>query len=133
MTGKTQISDPGVVVNNVGVAIVPNSLAFTEGFGEQETIVQSAGGGVLEQVYSNNVETNLSMVKFSLRSTVDNIELARSWKNNRNENVVAITAQVSDGTLTRTFNNAAVVNDFEVNLSADGVIEIEFKADKATI
>ena len=44
----TQISDPSVVVNNVGVAIVPNSLEFTEGLGEQEILVQAAGGGVIQ-------------------------------------------------------------------------------------
>lgn len=130
---KTQISDASVIVNNVGVNIVPNSLSFTEGYGEQAVLVQSAGGGVLEQVYSNDVETNLAMVKFSLRSTVANIALAREWKTNANKNVIAVTATVLEGSLTRTFNNAALTGDYEVSLSADGVIEVEFKADKATI
>ncbi len=128
-----QISDPSVVVNNVAVAIAPNSLEFSEGFGEQEILVQSAGGGALQQVYSDNVETSLGMVKFSMRSTVENINLVRSWKANRNRNAVTVTATNDDGTFTRTFANAAIVSDYTVALSSDGVVEIEFKSDRPTI
>lgn len=128
-----QISDPSVVVNNVAVAIVPNSLEFSEGLGEQEILTQSAGGGSIEQVYSDNVETALGMVKFSMRSTVANIDLVRSWKSNRNRNAVTVTATNDDGTLTRTWTNCAIVSDYTVALSSDGEIEIEFKGDKATI
>lgn len=127
----TQISDPSIVVNNLPVAVVPNSVAYTEGFGEQDILVQSAGNGVIEQVFSDNVETNLSMVKFSLRSTVANIALARQWKANRNTNAVTLTATTDDGTLTRTFSNAAITNDPEVNFASDGVIEVEFKSNRA--
>lgn len=129
----TQISDPSVLVNNVAVAIVPNSCTFDEGFGEQKVTVQSAGGGQLQQVFANDVSTNLGSVKFSLAATVANIALARSWKANQNRNVISITSSVADGTLTRTFTNAAICNNYEIPLSADGVIELEFKGDKPTI
>lgn len=129
----TQISDPSVLINNVAVAIVPNSCDFDEGFGEQDVKVQSAGGGQLQQVFANNVETNLGRVKFSLAATVANIALARQWKANQNRNVVTITAQVAEGTLTRTFTNAAICNNYAIPLSADGVIELEFKGDRPTI
>lgn len=127
-----QISDPSVLVNNVAVAIVPNSLTFDEGLGEQNVLVQSAGGGQLQQVYANDVATNLGMVKFSLQATKANIDLARSWKSSQNRNVVTITAANADGTLTRSFTNAAICNAYEVPLSADGVIELEFKGDAPT-
>lgn len=129
----TQISDPGVQVNNVAVGIVPNTLEFTEGFGEQNVKVQSAGGGILQQVFENNVETNIGMVKFSLFATIDNIEQARQWKANGNLNVVTVTAVADGKTFTRTFTNAAIVNDYSAQLQADGVIELEFKADRPSI
>jgi hypothetical protein len=129
----TQISDPSVLVNNVAVYIVPNTLEFDEGFGEQDVMVQSAGGGVLDQVFSDNVETSLGGFKFSLKTTIDNIALARSWKANRNQNVVTITATTPDGTLTRTYTGAAIVNNFTVQATADGVIELEWKGNKPTI
>jgi len=129
----TQISDPSILINNVAVAIVPNSCEFDEGFGEQDVKVQSAGGGQLQQVFANNVETNFGRVKFALAATVANIALARQWKANQNRNVVTITAQVAEGTLTRTFTNAAICNNYAIPLSADGVIELEFKGDRPTI
>lgn len=127
-----QISDPSVLINNVAVAIVPNSCVYDEGLGEQEVLVQSAGGGQLQQVFANDVSTNLGMVKFSLQATKQNIDLARSWKANQNRNVVTITAANTDGTLTRSFTNAAICNAYEVPLSSDGVIELEFKGDSPT-
>ena len=129
----TQISDPSVLVNNNAVFITPNSLAFTEGFGEQEILVQSAGGGVLDQVFADDIESNYGMVKFSVRATVDNIKLARQWKSNKNANAVTVTATTVDGSITRTFTNCAIVNDYEVALQADGVLELEFKGNKPTI
>lgn len=129
----TQISDPSVLVNNNAVFITPNSLTFTEGFGEQEILVQSAGGGVFDQVFADDIESNYGMVKFSVRATVDNINLARQWKSNKNANAVTITATTVDGSITRTFTNCAIVNDYEVALQADGVLELEFKGNKPTI
>lgn len=129
----TQLSDVGVVVNNVGVNIVPNSLSYTEGFGEQTILVQSSGNGRTTTVYSNDVETNLGMVKFSIRATVDNIALARQWKSNANRNAVALVGTVTDGSLTRNYSSCALVTDYEVNLSADGVIEVEFRGNKPTL
>jgi len=128
-----QISDAGVVVNNVGVNIVPNSLSFDEGFGEQSVLVQSAGNGKLSTVYSNDVETSVGMVKFSLRATVDNIALARKWKSNGNRNAVAVIAQTADGSLTRNFSGMALVSNYEVQLSADGVLDLEFRGNRPTL
>ena len=65
---KIKLSNPTIVINNIAVAIVPNSFSFTEGFGEQDIKVQSAGGGSVQTVLSSNVETNMSMVKFSLHN-----------------------------------------------------------------
>ena len=121
-----QLSAPTVVVNNTVVAIEPNSCAYTEGFGEQSARTASAGGGSVETVYSNDVATNLSMVKFTLASTIPNIKLAREWKANGNENVVSLSAENTDGDFNRSVSEAGVTNDFEVALSADGVLEIEF-------
>jgi len=124
---RTKLSNPTIVVNNTAVAIVPNSFAYTEGFGEQELQVQSAGGGSVQSVLANNVETNLSMIKFSLHNTAENIDLARTWKTNANNNAITITGEG----LNRSVNNAALTNDYEVNLGADTTIDIEFKGDAA--
>jgi len=121
------LANPTVLINNLSVAIVPNSCTYTEGKGEQSVRVQSAGGGSVQSVLSNDIETNLSMVKFDMSATAENIETILTWKNNANANVISI----SGNGLTRSFANAALTNDYEVSLGNDSVISLEFKADAA--
>lgn len=126
------LADPSLIMNNEPVAIVPNSLTFTEGKGEQTMRAASTGGGGIESVYSNNVETNLSMLKFSVYNDPETIEILRGWKNNSNQNVGVVTGKTSDGkTLRRTFNRAGLITDYEVALGADTTIEVEFKSSPA--
>lgn len=129
------LANPQVTVNNEAVAIVPNSVTYTEGFGEQTMRAASAGGASVEQVFSQNIETNFSMVKFEVYNDPQTIALVRSWKVAGNQNVVTVTGTVVDGisvnTLLRTFSKAAILNDFEVALGADTTIEVEFKSDAA--
>lgn len=121
------LSNPTVLINNISVAVVPNSVSYTEGKGEQMVRVQSAGGGSVQSVLSNNVETNLSTVKMSLFPTAENIALILTWKNNANANAISITGSG----LTRSFTNAALTSDYEVSLGSDTQIDLEFKTDAA--
>ena len=127
----TQLADALVTVNNVPVAIMPNSLVYTEGLGEQVIRAASAGGGQVEQIYSNNIESNFSMINFAIPATVDNIAAARQWKSNQNQNVVEISGQTPEGSVTRTFTQAAILNDYEVALGSETDIPVEFKANPA--
>ena len=113
------ISAPTVIVNNEPVAIVPNTLVYTEGKGEQNVRAASTGGGAVEQVFSDNVENNFSMVQFEVFNDANSIKSARAWKSNRNLNVVQIAGTAPDGTsVERTFQNAAILNDYEVALGS---------------
>lgn len=116
------VSNPQVVINNIAIPVVPNSVKYTEGKGEQQQRVQSAGGGNVDPVFSDNVETHLSKVMFSIINTAENIELIRGWKTLQNANAISITG---DG-LNRSFSAMAVINDYEVALGADTMIELEF-------
>ena len=126
-----QVADAAVTVNNNVVAIVPNSLVYTEGKGEQTMRAASAGGGQVEPIYSNNIETNLSMCRFDLPATVENIDLAREWKSNSNQNLVQLAGRTAEGNVTRTFTQAALLTDYEVPLGSDTNITIEFRANPA--
>lgn len=128
MAGAIKIVDPQVVVNDAAVKVVPNSVSYTEGFGEQKSEIQSAGGGVVEKVDSQNVETALSSVKFSMFPTLDNINLARSLKAGA-PSVIKIT----DGSgFSRTFTCATLNNDYDVNVGSDEQIDLEFMTQAAT-
>lgn len=130
---STQISDAVVDVNNDSVGIVPNSLAFTEGLGEQKILAVSEGGGRVSQVFANDLESNFGMVKFELRATAPNIELARSWKAKGNSNVVIIAGEDLDGNdFVRTYTQASVVGNYEVGIATEGTIAIEFQANSPT-
>jgi hypothetical protein len=126
-----QLSDATVLANNEAVGIVPNSLTYTEGFGEQQVRVAALGGGKTEQIYAQDVEGNMSTLKFELPTTVENIKLARKWKANQNQNVFTIAGSTSDGDMTKTFTQAAVTNDYEVAIGTEGSIEIEIMANAA--
>ena len=128
-----QISDAVVEVNNDQVGIVPNSLSFNEGLGEQRILAVSEGGGQISQVFSNDLETAFGMVRFSLRSTAPNIERVRQWKAAGNTNVVIIAGQDSEGNdFIRTYTQAAIVSNYEVGIATEGTIDVEFQANSPT-
>lgn len=115
---------PSIVVNNQVVWIIPGSFTYTEGLGEQNMKIQSAGGGVTGTVFSDNVETHFSTIKFKMFSTAANVAAARDWKSNGISNAISFVA--ADG-FTRNASNAAILNDYEVGLSPDGEIDMEWK------
>lgn len=126
------LSTPTLIINNQPVYIVPNSATYIEGFGEQQVKTQSAGGGSIQNVFIDNAESKFSTFKFSLHPTSDNIALARSWKANGNANAVSMTGQNENGVyFTRSFQHAALTNNFEVGLGADKTIDLEWASDAA--
>lgn len=126
-----KLNTASIFVNNEVVPIVPESFTFTEGLGEQTIETASIGGGVTEQVFSEDVTTAASNPKFEMYPTIENIALARSWKGNRNANVVAASGTTPDGQVfSRTFTQAALTNNYEVNLGSAN-IAIEFMANTA--
>ena len=127
----TQLADALVLVNDDPVPVTPNSVMYTEGLGEQTIRAASIGGGQVEQIFANNTESNFASVTFDMPAIVDNITRAREWKTNRNQNVVQIAGQTPDGTITRTFTQAAILNNYEVALGSETNITVEFKANPA--
>lgn len=128
-------ANPQVVVNNITLAIKPNTLSFTEGFGEQIVRAASAGGAQVEQILADNIEDNFSEVKFALDPTESNIANARTWKAQPGQNVVSVTATATEGTVTttfsRTFQKATITNNYEIPLGADTQIDLEWKSTPA--
>jgi hypothetical protein len=127
----TRIADAEVRVNNEIWPIVPGSVEFTEGQGEQSIEAASTGGGGVEQIYTYDVTTNFSMVKFDVFPTPQTLKDSKIIKSNRNNNVVELAASTVDGNFTRTFTQAAVLNDPEKKLGVDGTFSMEFKANPA--
>ena len=127
-----QLTDALVHINNVQQAIVPGSFSFTPGFGERSILAESQGGGRVSQVFATNQATAFSRVKLALYVTPENEKRVRDWINRRNRNVIqAVSADDEGNRLTRTFTQAAVMNDPEIGFSVDSTIVIEFQANQS--
>lgn len=124
------ISDPAVVINNESVSLAPGTVTYTEGFGEQNVRAQSSGNGRVAQVYSDDVQTHFSMVKFEVFNTVESIELARSLKANKNGNTITVSGidPITNKKVLRTFKQAALINNYEVQFGNDTTFELEFQS-----
>lgn len=118
-----------VSVNNTAIVYVPGSLKYNEGLGETKMVSQAGGGGQVQIAVAEDITTKKGKVSFELLPTATNIALARTWKVNSNANVVKLSATGSD--FSKTFTAAAIVNDYEVNLSADGKIGLNFEGNPA--
>lgn len=127
-----QVSNPTVTINNEVFAIVANSCSYTEGFGEQEMEMASAGGDQTEQVFIEKIETKFSMFKIEFWSDIEKIKAVRKFKANKNQNLILMSASNADGILSRTFSQASLINDYEVGLGSDTKIALEFKSNPAT-
>ena len=121
------ISTPALVINNVTFPYKPNSVSFTEGKAEYKIRTAAAGGTKTERVFSENIETAYGKVKGVFYTTSENIEEARRLKDNKDTNVV----QLVDGSFSRTFNKATVINDPEIPTGFEGEFELEFHTDPA--
>lgn len=121
-----QLSTATILVNDEVVTVVPNSVKFTEGFGEQQIRAGSSGGGSVEQIFSQDVESALGKVMFDIHTTPSNVALQRSWQANLNNNVVQIAGSTNEGDVTRTYAQAAMVNDPEIEIGSEGNISCEF-------
>lgn len=121
------ISSPTLVVNNQVVDVVPNSIKFTEGKGEQSVRPASNGGASVKNIYSDNIEMKKSMVSFAVYPTNEIIDLLRTWKSNINANAIVI----ASSSFTRTIVRAALISNYEVPLGADTQIDLDFEGDPA--
>jgi len=118
-------SNPTILINNEAIQYVPNTFKYTEGKGEFNVRTQTSGGGKTQVVTTKNVETNLSMAEFQLMPTQENINRAREWKENFDQNVMQFyETDVFDG---RTIGTISIVNDYEVEIGQDSTFTLEWK------
>lgn len=132
MAENVQLSDAVVLLNNEKIGIVPNTLKFNLGRGEQTQLVVSDGEGQVSLVFSDNVESKIAMVSFDMRTTLDNIELVDEAKLRGNDNTVQLILKGSETTRTYTFRGAAITSQVEYGVGSDTVIPIEVASLPAT-
>lgn len=127
MANTRKLVDPSIVINNIVVAYIPNSLEFKEGFGEQKVRVQTGGGGAKQLVLADDVSKKIGSCKFKIEPTAENINLMRTLKANMDGHVITI----SDQDMTRTITGAVLITDYDVKLGTDQEIDLEFHGNPA--
>ena len=126
-----QLANVTVMVNNEVVLITPGSAKWKEGLGEQKTRVVSGGGGLLGKVYSDDTESKMGRVEFTMPTTIENIKKARQWKLALDENLVQVMASNADGSFTKTFSEAGFVNDYDAEAGSETSITVVFESNPA--
>jgi len=126
------LSNPSIEVNDVVISIVPNSYASKRGVGDMNIRAQSAGGNSIETVVTENAESKISMVKFSIISTADNLALLDSWlSTSRNGIGNTIRASENNTDLVEAYSGMVIVTEPDRPRGADAQIDIEFKGNAA--
>lgn len=125
-----QLNNITILVNNAAVAYTSDSLSWVDGFGEYQVRNAIIGGGQTEQIFSEDLATKVGMVKFSMPTTEDNETNKRSWKSNKNNNVVELIGP-SGSSFTKIFTQASILDDPEASGATDGNIEVEFNSNPA--
>lgn len=125
MADKIVLSNPAIRVNNLSVGFKPNSLVIKTGKGENSVKGVSEGGGNSGIAKSENVETRVGMIKFSLFSTNIDIESFNVWKsiNISIGNII----KVIDENFNATMSGAIVINDPDIAMGVDESFEVEFE------
>ena len=121
------ISNPSIRINDETISIVPNSVMVTLGGGEVNSRAASAGGNAIEIVHSSNAETKVGKINFDVYPTPDAISKITTWQRSIGANTAQVVGNLSDGSqFSLTMDTASLINDPELELSADGVISLEF-------
>ena len=116
------LSNPTVEVNDDPIRIVPNSLVYKTGQGDKAVKAQSGGGNDIETVVTENAETKVSMVKFKLFNTEQNLAIVKIWMAGFSN-----TIELSEGSTAESFRGMVVTTEPERNIGADGDLEITFE------
>lgn len=128
------LSTPQVNINNVNIAIVPNSLKYDGGEGEVNVRTASAGGNSVESVHTSNAESKIGKVMMDVYLDTQLDGFIAGWKAGIGENSISFSERFENGTaVTRSFDRMSLVNNVERNASADGVTSLEFEGDPMTI
>ena len=126
----TQLNDIILLVNNEQVAYTPDSLSWSDGFGEYSIRNAVVGGGQTEQIFSKDLSTKFGMVKWSMPTIDENEAYKRAWKSNDNNNVVELVGPPGS-TFSKIFTQAAMTNDPESTAATEGQIEVTFNSNPA--
>ena len=125
---QTALVNAQILINNIAIPYVPNSLKFDLGLGEQNVKAVAGGGGTSDSVYFQDVETNIGKVSFEMFSTDLSVETHKDWKALGNANVIQINGE---NDVTIFFSFMAQTNRVEFEVGNDKMVSFEFMGNPA--
>lgn len=124
----TSLTNPAILINGSPVAYVPNSLEFSDGYGDRSIRTQTTGDGNVEQIITQDVESQIGRVKFTLLSTTDNIKRVTQWEQNIDANAIELSAAPD---FTRQYAKMVVMSEPSKTAGQDANFDVEFQGSKA--
>jgi len=120
------LSVPGISINDVAIAIVPNSYKSVSGQGEIKVTSTSNGGNSVEIIHTEDAENKFGKVSFKVKNTNENKDRFLLLKPLIQGIRVQATQLFQTG---ETLNAGSFLNDPDWEASADGEVEWEFAGD----
>lgn len=121
--------NPQLLINNIAIPFVPNSLKFDLGLGEQSVKSVAGGAGTVDTVYFENVETKIGKITFEMFTTAIAITVHQDWKALGNANVIELVASNINTSIT--FQFMAQINRVEFEVGNDKMVSFEFEGNPA--
>lgn len=125
MVAKRGLATPTLEINDRTVAYKPNSLTIKGGQGDLNVRFQTSGGGLGEEVVTEDAESKISMVKVTLLSEKDNLDFINEFIR-QSRTLAGVTIRISDEGFSRSFRNMRLISDPEVGFGSEGEVELEF-------
>ena len=122
------INNLALIINNETIPYKPNSLSFCDGKGEYKARSMTTGGGGVDVIFTEDAESKIGTVKFSVEATDYMNEKIRTWKEARLVYVQLAEMNYGSfsGNFTRSFPVMTLVTNPETKASVDGDTELEF-------
>lgn len=119
--------NPTIMVNGQVVAYVPNSFEYRDGYGDRNVRTQTTGAGNVEQIITEDVETQTGYVKFTLLSTTANIDMYEQWMQNIDANAVECSAPGFN----KQYARMCILSENSKPGGQDASFDVEFSGAKA--
>ncbi len=125
---QVAVVNPQIIINNIGVRYVPNSLDVDLGLGEQSVKALAGGGGTVSTVFFNNIESNIGIVKFDLYSVNITAIFIQDWKTLGNANTIQVQGE---GDTVFSFQFMALTNRVDFMIGNEKQTSFEFQGNPA--
>lgn len=120
-----------VEINDEVIEIKPNSLTYKGGLGDINVRHQTGGGEAGTKVITEDAETQIGMVKFTLLTETTNTDRVNTWgrlSRSAQGNVIRLSGEG----FTRNFREMRLITDPEIAIGAEGEFELLFEGNPAT-